>query len=30
MAEQLRVPGVPFPLVPSSAEFWQVHEATGA
>jgi uncharacterized protein len=28
--ELLRVPGVPFPLAPSSAEFWRVDEAAGA
>ncbi|MEV4620701.1 DUF1349 domain-containing protein [Asanoa sp. NPDC049573] len=28
MADQLRVPGVPFPLVPSAARVWQVDEAT--
>jgi regulation of enolase protein 1 (concanavalin A-like superfamily) len=30
MADHLRVPGVPFPLAPSSAELWRVDEATGA
>ncbi|WP_116070294.1 DUF1349 domain-containing protein [Asanoa ferruginea] len=30
MADQLRIPGVPFPLVPSAAELWQVDETTGA
>lgn len=29
MANQLSVSGVPFPLVPSSAELWQVDEAAG-
>jgi uncharacterized protein len=28
MADRVRVPGVPFPLVPSSADLWQVDEAT--
>ena len=30
MANQLAVPGVPFPLVPSSAGLWRVDEAVGA
>lgn len=30
MDDPLTVPGVPFPLVPSSADLWQVDEATGA
>jgi regulation of enolase protein 1 (concanavalin A-like superfamily) len=30
VADQLRVPGVPFPLVPSSAQLWRVDEAAGA
>ncbi len=30
MVEGLAVPGVPFPLVPSSAELWQVDDETGA
>ncbi|MCG5450390.1 DUF1349 domain-containing protein [Micromonospora hortensis] len=29
MANQLSVPGVPFPLAPSSAELWRVDEAAG-
>ena len=28
MADRVRVPGVPFPLVPSSADLWRVDEAT--
>ncbi|MEH1165843.1 DUF1349 domain-containing protein [Micromonospora sp. CPCC 205539] len=28
MADQLRVPGVPFPLVPSTAALWRVDEAS--
>lgn len=30
MAEQLQVPGVPFPLLPSPADVWRVDEDTGA
>ncbi|MET7951527.1 DUF1349 domain-containing protein [Micromonospora sp. NPDC005324] len=30
MADQLTVPGMPSPLVPSSPELWRVDEATGA
>ncbi|MEU7842984.1 DUF1349 domain-containing protein [Micromonospora sp. NPDC049114] len=30
MADQLTVPGMPTPLVPSSAALWRVDEATGA
>ena len=30
VADQLAVPGVPFPLVPSSAGLWRVDEAVGA
>jgi hypothetical protein len=30
VANQLVVPGVPFPLVPSSAGLWRVDEAAGA
>jgi uncharacterized protein len=30
VADQLMVPGVPFPLVPSSAGLWRVDEAAGA
>jgi regulation of enolase protein 1 (concanavalin A-like superfamily) len=30
VADQLAVPGVPFPLVPSPAGLWQVDEAAGA
>ncbi len=30
MTDQLTVPGVPFPLVPSSAGLWRVDEAAGA
>ncbi|GIF63959.1 hypothetical protein Ais01nite_19940 [Asanoa ishikariensis] len=30
MADPLIIPGMPFPLVPSAAELWQVDEAAGA
>ena len=30
MADPLTVPGVPFPLMPSSEDLWRVDEATGA
>jgi uncharacterized protein len=30
VADQLVVPGVPFPLVPSSVGLWRVDEAVGA
>jgi regulation of enolase protein 1 (concanavalin A-like superfamily) len=29
MADQLTIPGVSFPLVPSTADLWQVNEASG-
>ncbi|MEV4538969.1 DUF1349 domain-containing protein [Asanoa sp. NPDC049518] len=30
MADDLTIPGVPFPLVPSAAELWHIDEAAGA